>query len=196
MARDFPRCRIVRRVENTEHVAVALHDGHADVGLVEGELNRDGLDLEVLRRDELVVIAPFGHRFADEDDIEFSHLTAEPFVSRERGSGTRQVAEAAMAACRTAPRTTSAPFAEFSGIEPIKAAVEAGLGVAIVSALSIRRELQQHTPDRAANSGRSDGPDLAAVFAARQPVVPVVRELLRRLKAHGPRPRATRLGPA
>ena len=195
LARDFPAVRIVVRVENTEHVAVALHDGHADVGLVEGELNRDGLDLQVLRRDELVVIAPFGHRFADEDDIEFSHLTAEPFVSRERGSGTRQVAEAAMAAAGCAPDDLRT-VAEFSGIEPIKAAVEAGLGVAIVSALSIRRELQQQTLIARPIRGVVMGRDLAAVVAARQPVVPVVRDLLRRLKAHGPRPRATRLGPA
>ena len=194
LARTYPEVRIFVRVENTEHVAIALHDGHADIGLVEGELNPDGLELEVLRQDELVVIAPFGHRFADDDEIEFAQLTAEPFVSRERGSGTRQVADAALRRAGYVPEQLRT-IAELSGIEPIKAVVEAGLGIAIVSALSIRRELQQQTLIARPIRGVVMRRELAAVFAARQPALPVARELVRLLRAHGPRPRPGGLAP-
>ena len=183
LARTYPAIRIVMRVINTEHVAVALHNGHADIGLVEGDLSRTGIDLDVLRQDELVVIAPEGHRFTDEPEIEFAQLVAEPFISRERGSGTRQVAEAALTRAGYDP-TSLRTIAELSGIEPIKAAVEAGMGVAIVSALSIRRELQQRTliarPIHEVVMHRN----LAAVFAARQAVLPTAAALVELLRAH------------
>jgi len=194
LARTYPEVRIFVRVENTEHVAIALHDGHADIGLVEGELNPEGLELEVLRHDELVVIAPFGHRFADDDEIEFAQLTAEPFVSRERGSGTRQVADAALRRAGYVPEQLRT-IAELSGIEPIKAVVEAGLGIAIVSEVSIRRELQQQTLIARPVRGVVMRRELAAVFAARQPALPAARELVRLLRAHGRRPRPEGLVP-
>ena len=86
-------------------------------------------------------------------------------------------------------------IAELSGIEPIKAAVEAGLGIAVVSALSIRRELQQQPLIARPIRGVVMRRELVAVFAARQPVLPVARELVRLLRAHRPRPRPGGLAP-
>jgi DNA-binding transcriptional LysR family regulator len=78
-------------------------------------------------------------------------------------------------------------IAELSGIEPIKAAVEAGLGVAIVSALSIRRELQQQTLIARSIGGVCMRRQLSAAFAAGQPVLPAARELVRLLRESGPK---------
>jgi DNA-binding transcriptional LysR family regulator len=127
LTRAHPEVRIFVQAENTRHVSAALYDGHVDI---------DGLLLEVLREDELVVIAPAGPRFADDQELEFAQLAAEPFTTRERGSGTRQVAESVLSDAGYPPAGLGT-IAELSGIEPITASVEAGLGVAIVSALSI-----------------------------------------------------------
>jgi len=186
LTRAYPEVRIFMRVQNTREVSAALHEGHADVGLIEGELDHDGLVLQVLREDELVVIAHAGHRFADDDEIEFQELVAEPFITREPGSGTRQVAEAELRRAGFAPEQLRT-IAELSGIEPIKAAVEAGLGVAIVSALSIRRELQQQTLIARPIRGASMRRHLSAAFAAGQPPLPAARELVRLLGEYGPR---------
>jgi DNA-binding transcriptional LysR family regulator len=188
LTRAYPDVRIFVRVENTRHVSAALHEGHTDVGLIEGDVDHDGLVLEVLREDELVVIAPAGHRFADDDEVEFRQLVAEPFITRERGSGTRQVAEAELRRAGFVPEQLRT-IAELSSIEPIKAAVEAGLGVAIVSALSIRRELQQETLVARPLRGVSMRRQLSAAFATGQPVLPAARELVRLLREHGPMPR-------
>lgn len=185
LARRYPEVRIFVRVENTRHVSTALSDGHADIGLLEGEVDRDGLSLEILREDELVVIAPAGHRFVADDELEFRQLAAEPFIARERGSGTRQVAEAALRRAGFAPDRLRV-IAELSGIEPIKAVVEAGLGVAIVSALSVRRELQQQTLIARPIRGVAMHRQLSAAFAGERPVLPAARELVRLLREHGP----------
>jgi DNA-binding transcriptional LysR family regulator len=186
LARAYPEVRIFMRVQNTREVSAALYEGHADVGLIEGGLDQAGLVLQVLREDELVVIAHAGHRFADDDEIEFQELVAEPFITREPGSGTRQVAEAALRRAGFAPEQLRT-IAELSGIEPIKAAVEAGLGVAIVSALSIRRELQQQTLIARSIGGVCMRRQLSAAFAAGQPVLPAARELVRLLRESGPK---------
>jgi len=185
LTRAHPEIRIFVRVENTRHVSAALYDGHVDIGLIEGEVEIDGLVLETLREDELVVIAPAGHRFADDEELEFAQLVAEPFIARERGSGTRQVAETALASSGYAPEQLRT-IAELSGIEPIKAAVEAGLGIAIVSALSIRRELAQGTLIARPVRGVTMRRQLAAAFAHGQPVLPAARELVRELRQAGP----------
>jgi DNA-binding transcriptional LysR family regulator len=177
LTRAYPEVRIFARVQNTREVSAALH---------EGELDHDGLVLQVLREDELVVIAHAGHRFADDDEIEFRELVAEPFITRELGSGTRQVAEAELRRAGFAPEQLRT-IAELSGIEPIKAAVEAGLGVAIVSALSIRRELQQQTLIARPIGGVCMRRQLSAAFAAGQPVLPAARELVRLLRESGPK---------
>jgi DNA-binding transcriptional LysR family regulator len=192
LTRAHPEVRLFVQVENTRHVSAALYDGHVDIGLVEGEVAGEGLVLEPLREDELVVIASAEHRFSGEDELDFEQLAAEPFITRERGSGTRQVAETALAAAGYAPERLRI-IAELSGIEPIKAAVEAGLGIAIVSGLSIRRELVEGTLIARPVRGVTMHRRLAAAFAQGQPVLPAARELVRLLRAasHAPTMRAT-----
>lgn len=165
-------------VENTERVVRLLLAGAADLGFVEGDVRADGIELRSVGSDELVVIAPPQHAFARLDEVTVDELAAEPFVAREQGSGTRQMAEAALLRLGARPLRT---VAELSGIDAIKAAVEAGLGVAIVSALTIRRELRAGTLIARPIAGTTIRRELSAAFAAGQPVLPAARELLRLL---------------
>jgi DNA-binding transcriptional LysR family regulator len=59
-------------------------------------------------------------------------LLHEPFVLRERGSGTRQVAETYLREAGV-DLDQLRVVAELSGIDAIKAAVAAGLGISIIS---------------------------------------------------------------
>lgn len=131
-----------------------------------------------------MVLAPARRRFADDQELEFAQLAAEPFIARERGSDTRQVAESALSAAGYAPAELRT-IAELSGIEPIKAAVEAGLGVAIVSALRIRRELAHGTVIARPVRGVTMGRQLAAACAHGQPVLPAAGELVCLLRHTG-----------
>jgi LysR family transcriptional regulator, transcriptional activator of the cysJI operon len=132
VAVHHPELRVRVTIENTEQVAVSLHEGRADLGFVEGDLAASDLVLHPFREDELVVIAPVGHRFAAEEEVALEDLVREPFVLRERGSGTRQVAEAHLLAAGVDPLELRV-VAELSSIDAIKAAVAAGLGVSIIS---------------------------------------------------------------
>jgi DNA-binding transcriptional LysR family regulator len=72
--------------------------------------------------------------------IPISLLAEEVFLVREPGSGTREVAEQALAEHGVLPTRT----VELGSTEAIKQAVAAGLGLAIVSRATIPDELALH----------------------------------------------------
>jgi DNA-binding transcriptional LysR family regulator len=133
-----PEVRIRVTIANTEHVVESLLEGRSDLGFVEGEPVEPNLLLHPLRDDELVVIAPEGHRFAAVDEVALDDLVREPFVLREPGSGTRQVAERHLRSAGVDPVELRV-VAELSSIDAIKGAVAAGLGVSLVSLSALPR---------------------------------------------------------
>jgi DNA-binding transcriptional LysR family regulator len=89
------------------------------------------------RDDELVVISEPNHPLAARRRVRLDDLASEPFIVRERGSGTREVAERALAF--HGARLTVAM--QLASTEAIKQAVAAGLGLAIVSRSAIDDQL-------------------------------------------------------
>ncbi len=114
---------------NTRAIARRLLEGRLDIALVEGPVSHDRISVLPWREDELVVIAPATHRLVRKRRVVVTDLAGEPFILREPGSGTRVVAEAALAAYGVRPSAT----VQLGSTEAIKQAVAAGLGLAVVS---------------------------------------------------------------
>lgn len=133
LVRRHPEVRTRVTIQNTEQVVASLRTGRADLGFVEGEpVDDPAIVFRTIRDDELVVVAPRTHRFALLEQIPLAELASEPFVLREPGSGTRQVAEARLRAAGLDVGGLRV-VVELSGIDAIKAAVAAGLGISIIS---------------------------------------------------------------
>lgn len=122
---------------NTRDVARALLERRVEVALVEGPV--DDRRLEVCRwlDDELVVIGHPAHRLAGRPRLRWTDLADEPFIVRERGSGTRRVADEALAAAGVTLRIAL----QLASTEAIKQTVAAGLGLAIVSRAAVSDQL-------------------------------------------------------
>jgi DNA-binding transcriptional LysR family regulator len=84
-----------------------------------------------------VVIAPPAHPLARKKRIPVQELAAESFLVREAGSGTRGAMERFFAAKGLEIRTSM----EMSSNEAIKQAVQAGLGLGILSLQTLEMEL-------------------------------------------------------
>ncbi len=125
-----PGIAIQLGVGNTAQVAAAIHDGAAELGFVEGDVDDPALVRRVVARDRLVVVVGDGHPWAGCATLAPARLADSDWVLREPGSGTRAMFEAAIAPHRPALRVAL----ELPSNEAVRAAVEAGLGATAISA--------------------------------------------------------------
>jgi DNA-binding transcriptional LysR family regulator len=93
------------------------------------------------REDEIVAIVPRAHPLAGHAKRKggassYADLSEYPIVFREEGSGVRQVVEQAFAASGVETRVGLV----VAGVEGVKEAVRAGMGVGFVSAMAMRHE--------------------------------------------------------
>jgi len=84
-----------------------------------------------------VLVVPPGHQLAQAETVQAKVLRDQRVIMRERGSGTREAAEAAL---REAGVVLS-PAMELGSNEAIKETVAAGLGVTILSTLAVAPEV-------------------------------------------------------
>ena len=107
-------------------------------------------------------------------------LADTPLVSREPGSGTREVLVRALAHVDLAPRVA----VEFASTTAIKAAVSARLGPAVLSRLAVEAELTDRrlvaVPVEGLNLTRS----IRAVWRAHSELSPLARTLLGAIAGH------------
>ncbi len=136
-ARRYRKAEVALQVGNTRQISEEVLAGTLDVGLIEGPCPVAELECTPWRDDALVVIVGKGHPWAKTGRASAAMLAAAPWIMRERGSGTREVFEAAMAQLRRPYRIAL----ELGHTEAIKKAVEGGLGVSCLSRLAVQREV-------------------------------------------------------
>lgn len=135
----FPQVDVTLLVSDSALVVDRVCAGEANIGIT-GALVRGALaDFEQLGTDELVAIAPLDCPLVGTRST-LAQLAEQPFVMRERGSGTRQMAEAALRERGIDPDDLRV-MVELGTGEAVLEAVEGGLGVAIVSRMVARRAL-------------------------------------------------------
>jgi DNA-binding transcriptional LysR family regulator len=128
-------------IGNAARVEELVLEGQLDLGLSEGLVASDSLHVEVFTHDEMVLIVSPSHPFvrdAGHGPLPAALLGGQSFIVRERGSGTREVVEDAL----QRHGIPVAPVMSLGSTEAIKNAVAIGLGVALVSSLTLHLELQ------------------------------------------------------
>ncbi|MFI6001178.1 LysR family transcriptional regulator [Streptomyces sp. NPDC051366] len=153
--------------------AVSLHAGNsavvaervlaheADLGFVEGLSVPEGLDSAVIAEDRLVVAVAPGHAWARRTrGVEAAELAATPLILRERGSGTRQVLDAALAGSGG----LAEPLLELASTTAVKAAAVSGAGPCVLSELALWDELAARRLVEVPVSGAALGRALRAVW--------------------------------
>ncbi len=139
--RKFPKVAIHLQVGNTKNVVDFLNAGSVDIGLVEGDVNKQKLLLEKLIPDEMVFIMSPYHHLAKKSSISIIELSKEPLIFREEGSGTRQAIEKYLAKHGMSQQQLKISLI-MGSTESIKGAVEEGLGTSIMSRWTTRKEVK------------------------------------------------------
>jgi len=131
--RAYPDIDIRLSIANTEQVALAVREGIADLGFVEGDIEDPRIVAEPVAKDSLVLVVGHGHPWAQRRSVVVADLVTSEWVLREKGSGTRSMFESAM---RKAGLTLAdlRVTMELPSNDAVRAAVEAGMGATVISA--------------------------------------------------------------
>lgn len=127
-----PGIEVRLAIGNTDEVAGLVHEGRADLGIVEGRVDDPALAAVPLAEDEMVLVAPTTHPWAARPPRTAAELPAGPWVLREPGSGTRALFESYLAG-QGVPSSEMVVALEYPSNEAIRAAVEAGSGATVIS---------------------------------------------------------------
>jgi DNA-binding transcriptional LysR family regulator len=136
--RRHPGVELSLQVENTESVERKLIAGEIDIGFTEGMLGSELLDYQLFAQDELVLIAAPDHPAVARAPLPLAALAEFPLLMHEPGSGTRAITEKALAAKKLSLR----PAMTLASTEALKQTVATGIGLAILSAVAIRTEVE------------------------------------------------------
>lgn len=126
-------------IGNTADIAELVKRNQLDVGIVEGHFKgEDQLDIKEFATDEMVIVASSDHQLNQKDKINIKNLAEQTWILRETGSGTREAAENIFKNMKFTPKQVI----HFSSTQSIKEAVEAGLGISLLSRWAIQKELE------------------------------------------------------
>ncbi len=128
-------------VGNTNEVLAYLADGIVDFAIVEGPVKVRQWDVEEAFVDELMVIAPTSFSSTENGVITKEQLAAQPFISRESGSGTRAIIDALKDGQKQLIPPSNIEL-ELGSNTAIKQVVESGLGISIVSLMTLQKEIK------------------------------------------------------
>jgi DNA-binding transcriptional LysR family regulator len=134
--RAYPGVALVVSVGNSTEVVDAIIRGNVELGFVEGpeeEFQDPRLAIELIARDDLVMVVSANHPWKSSEKLTASDLTAGKWVLREEGSGTRAAFVKALDALGV-PYGKLNIVIELPSNEAVLAAVLAGAGATILSA--------------------------------------------------------------
>jgi len=127
-------------VANSESVESRVAEHTLDIGFIEAPSHLASVSTDVVCDDELQVICAPSHPLGRHKNVNPKQLLQYPFISRESGSGTREVTDRYLQKAGVEPDSLSVVM-ELGSPEALKGLVATGLGFGIMSRVTVANEL-------------------------------------------------------
>jgi DNA-binding transcriptional LysR family regulator len=135
-----PTIQVALRIGNTGAVGEMVLKGEAGLGLVGSLLPDKRLDFKEVYRDELTLAVFPTHPWAGRGEVELQELYGQPFIVRERGSGTQMAVQQLLGA-HGLDFAQITPAAQMPNTEAVRQSIKAEVGIGILSRLAVAAEL-------------------------------------------------------
>ncbi|WP_410511151.1 LysR substrate-binding domain-containing protein [Paenibacillus sp. BR2-3] len=136
-ANQYPQVNLQVTIGNTEEIIGAVRSNQLDIGFIEGESQVSDLTVIPYMKDEMIVVSSSGHPLSETLVVEQDMLQDQVWVLREHGSGTRAFSDHFMQEAAISIKRSYV----FNSSQGVKEAVNAGLGIAMLSRSIVRKEL-------------------------------------------------------
>lgn len=125
-------------IGNTNEIVQSVKLYEVDIGLIEGQTNEKELSVYPFLQDELFIVSSNDHPLAMKDEVTFSDLQNQAWVSREIGSGTREYLNHVIRSNGLKVKS----LLSISSNQGIKETIIQGMGLTLLSRSVIHREVQ------------------------------------------------------
>ncbi|MGH8737769.1 MAG: LysR family transcriptional regulator [Burkholderiales bacterium] len=126
-------------VANSGAVENRVAEHTLDIGFIEAPSHLAAVATDVCCEDELVVVCGPAHPLAKHRTLTPKQLVEYPYISRESGSGTREVTDAYFQKAGVRPESLNVVM-ELGSPEALKGLVATGLGFTIMSRATVQKE--------------------------------------------------------
>jgi DNA-binding transcriptional LysR family regulator len=131
-----PHYQVRISVGNTAELLELVASGAVDLALVGSPAERDGVQVTPFMRDRLVAVVTPSDPWAGRETVDLEELRGRTLLTREPGSALHATVEGLLGAAALAGDAIL-----LGETEAIKRSVEAGVGVALVQAIAVEREV-------------------------------------------------------
>ncbi|MGD2126974.1 MAG: selenium metabolism-associated LysR family transcriptional regulator [Desulfobacteraceae bacterium] len=136
---QYPLVTMTLTVADTEEIETCILQGDFELGVVGSKSSHRSLVSHELWKDELVLAIPAKHRWASKRYVSLEELSGEPFILRERGSGTLRIMEDYL---QSKGIDSFRVVARLGSSTAVKEGIKAGFGVSILSSRALDTELK------------------------------------------------------
>ena len=137
--KNYPNIKIHLNEGSSLDMIFSLLDFKIEVAVIARTEEHPGLHFLPFSREEMVVIVSNDHHLRRKKAITFKDLASEPFIMKEKGSGTRKLVDELFEAEQCTPEI----LMETSNTEFIKQLVQRGEGVSFVVREAVAAELEE-----------------------------------------------------
>lgn len=138
---EYPEVTMSLIVEDTEKIIDGVLSGILELGIVGAESNEKKILQEKLIEDELRLIVPANHPWSRKKVVPLESLLKEPFIVREKGSGTLLSIQQSLARAGSNVENLKI-IAELGSTEAVRQGIKNELGVSILSTLAVSEDLK------------------------------------------------------
>jgi DNA-binding transcriptional LysR family regulator len=135
---QYPGVRVTVGVCSSESAVDQVCDGRSQIGILSREAACKEVEYRSFFEDHVVLVVPASHPWTERESIMPRDLIGQPFILREELAGTRRVMQAGLLEHDIRLNDLDVVM-ELGSAEAIATAIEAGIGVAFMSRIVVRR---------------------------------------------------------
>lgn len=140
----YPSILVTLKIGGSGEIVEKLIEGNLELGLIGVKWDDRRILLEEIFSDELILTVYPEHPWAKRGAIQLDELAGEPFILRERRSGTRMVMNHSLETHGFSPAQLSA-VAEMGSTEAVRQGIKARIGISILSFQAVAEDLDRGT---------------------------------------------------
>ena len=141
-SKQFPDIRIEMISGDTAGIIREIKKGKIDIAIVGAKTDDPSIFQEEFIKDDMRLIIPSDHRWAEKPFVNCLDLFSEPFIKREKGSGTWQSILKSMEAAGFDARDLKAPVTMGNTVSVIQGILH-HVGISILSPIAVQDEIDK-----------------------------------------------------